>query len=135
MNTKINTPAEYIKGLPAKNRKGFKDFHDLIIKAAPSLEQGISYGMPCLKLNGILLYYACHSAHYSLYPLSTTIITFKERLTDYITSKGTIQFPHDKPLPIKLITDIVKYRYKEKIALDAAKKANKAGKAKIGKKA
>jgi uncharacterized protein YdhG (YjbR/CyaY superfamily) len=135
MNTKINTPTEYIKGLPTKDKKGFKELHDLIVKAVPNAEQGISYGMPCLKMNGMLLYYACHSAHYSLYPFSATIVAFKERLTDYVTSKGTIQFPHDKPLPKKLITDIVKYRYKEKIALDEAKKANKAGKVKKGKEA
>lgn len=128
MNTKINTPAEYIKGLPAKDKKGFKEFHELIVKTLPKAEQGISYGMPCLKMNGMILYYACHSAHYSLYPFSSTIVTFKDRLSDFVTSKGTIQFPHDKPLPKKLISDIVKYRYKEKLALEEAKKAKKAKK-------
>jgi len=121
MNTKIATTKEYINSLPVKLRPAFKEFHNIIKNAAPNAEEGISYGMPCLKMKGILLYYASHTAHFSLYPLSKTIEIFKDDLVGYKTSKGTIQFPHGKPIPNKLITAITKYRVKELLEMETKK--------------
>ena len=107
------TPAEYIKAIPLSSRAGFKELHQIIIDAAPNAIQGMSYGMPCLKLNGILVYYACHKGHYGLYPMADTIIAFKDKLVKYECSKGAIKFDHGLLLPKKLITDIVKHRVKQ----------------------
>ena len=113
---KPSTPAEYIKAIPIASRAGFKELHQIIIDAAPKALQGMSYGMPCIKLNGILVYYACHKGHYGLYPMADTIIEFKDKLVKYECSKGAIKFNHGSPLPKKLVTDIVKYRVKQHLA-------------------
>ena len=112
---KITNPTEYIKAVPASCRAGFKKLHKIITTAAPSAAQGMTYGMISLKLNGLLLCYACHKGHYGLYPMPATIIEFQDRLTKYETSKGAIKFNHSEPLPKKLISDIVKYRVKQKM--------------------
>ena len=112
---KIATPAEYIKAVPANCREGFKELHQIITTAAPLATLGMTYGMLSLKLNGLLVCYACHKGHYGLYPMPATMIEFKDRLIQYETSKGAIKFNHGEPLPKKLITDIVKYRVKQKI--------------------
>ncbi len=121
-NIKLTTPlvkptstTEYIKAIPASIRPGFKELHQIIITSAPEAIQDISYGMPCLKLNGILIYYACHKGHYGLYPMADTIIEFKDKLGKYEISKGAIKFNHGNPLPKKLISEIVKYRVKQKM--------------------
>jgi uncharacterized protein YdhG (YjbR/CyaY superfamily) len=90
----------------------------VIQKAAPKATEVISYGMPAFKQQKVLVYFAGYKKHIGFYPHSSPIIFFAAKLKIYKTSKGAIQFPLDKPLPIKLITDIVKYRIKE----DAIKK-------------
>lgn len=119
---KVATTEAYIKSLPSSIKEGFIELHKIIISAAPEAEQGIGYGMPCLKLKGVLLYYASHTHHYSLYPSPSAIEAFKDQLVKYTISKGTIQFEHAKPLPKKLITSIVKFRLKEKQAQNELKK-------------
>jgi uncharacterized protein YdhG (YjbR/CyaY superfamily) len=61
----------------------------------------------------MLIYYASHTSHYAIYPMANAIVVFKEQLTNFETSKGTVKFPHGKPFPKKLISDIVKFRVKE----------------------
>ncbi len=112
-DTKITSVKDYIKALPAELRTGFEELRELITKNASDAEEGMSYGMPCLKYHGMLVYFACHTHHYALYPMANAIVQFKDRLTSFETSKGTVKFPHGKPLPKKLITDIVKFRIKE----------------------
>jgi uncharacterized protein YdhG (YjbR/CyaY superfamily) len=111
---KPSTPAEYIKAIPLSSRAGFKELHQIITKAAPNAIQGMTYGMLSLKLNGLVVCYACHKEHYGLYPMPATIIEFKDKLFKYEYSKGAIKFNHGSPLPKKLISDIVKYRVKQK---------------------
>ena len=112
-DVKMTTVKEYIRKVPKEVREGFEELRTILCAAAPEAEEGISYGMPCLRLHGMLLYYACHAKHYGLYPYSETIVEFSEKLEGYETSKGTVKFPHDKKLPKKLITDMVKYRVKQ----------------------
>ena len=112
-DVKMTTVKEYIRKVPKEVREGFEKLRTILCAAAPEAEEGISYGMPCLRLHGMLLYYACHAKHYGLYPYSETIVEFSEKLEGYETSKGTVKFPHGKKLPKKLITDIVKFRIKE----------------------
>jgi len=70
----------------------------------------ISYGMPAFKHNGIMVWFAAFSDHCSLFPTASIIAKFKSQLKGFSTSKGTIHFPLDKPLPIPLIKRIVKAR-------------------------
>jgi uncharacterized protein YdhG (YjbR/CyaY superfamily) len=71
--------------------------------------------MPLLKQNGRLLYFAAHKNHIGFYPMITGIEAFKTKLSDYKWAKGTIQFPLDKPLPLGLITEIVRFRVNENL--------------------
>lgn len=73
----------------------------------------ISYGIPAFKHNGILVWYAAFSDHCSLFPTAAVIRRFRDDLKGYSTSKGTIHFPLDKPLPVALIKKIVKARIAE----------------------
>jgi uncharacterized protein YdhG (YjbR/CyaY superfamily) len=69
--------------------------------------------MPAFTLNGILVYFAAHTNHIGFYPTSTGIEAFKDELTNYKCTKGTIQFPFGEQLPLDLITRIVIYRSNE----------------------
>ena len=119
MNTKFQTVEEYIATFPPKTKKFLKDIRATIKQAAPQAEEAISYNMPAFKLHGMLVWYAGYKEHIGLYPKTTVIQAFKKDLEGYKQSKGTIQFPLDQPLPLDLITRIVKYRIKEN--LEAAK--------------
>jgi uncharacterized protein YdhG (YjbR/CyaY superfamily) len=78
----------------------------------------ISYGMPAFRHNGVLVWFAAFSNHCSLFPTASVIEAFKNDLKGYSTSKGTIHFPADKPLPTTLIKKLVKAR----VAQNEAKK-------------
>lgn len=81
-----------------------------ITETAPDATEVISYNMPAFKLNKVLAYYAVHKNHIGFYPTPSPIIHFEQELLKYKTSKGAIQFPIDKPLPIGLIKKLIKYR-------------------------
>ena len=76
----------------------------------PGTTETISYGMPAFKYHGILVYFAAFSDHCSLFPTALAIEQFKNELKGFQTSKGTIQFTTDKPLPISLVKKMVKAR-------------------------
>lgn len=80
-----------------------------ITKAAPKAEEVISYNMPAYKLNGMLVYFAGYDKHIGFYPMPSCIEAFKKELSVYKTAKGSIQFPLNEPLPLKLITQMVKF--------------------------
>ena len=104
---------EYISRYPIEVQKLLKQLRTTINKAAPKALEVISYGMPAYKLNGMLLYFAAHKNHIGFYPFRSAIIAFKKELSVYKGAVGTVQFPLDKPLPVGLITKIVKFRVKE----------------------
>jgi uncharacterized protein YdhG (YjbR/CyaY superfamily) len=71
--------------------------------------EAISYGIPAFKYKGSLVGYAAFANHFSLFPMGSSILEqFKVELKDYQTSKGTLRFPFDKPLPVPLIKKIVR---------------------------
>ena len=121
MNTKFQTVEEYIATFPPKTKKFLKDIRATIKQAAPQAEETISYNMPAFKLHGMLVWYAGYKEHIGLYPRTTVIQAFKKDLAEYKQSKGTIQFPLDQPLPLDLITRIVKYRIKENLEAEKTK--------------
>ena len=103
----------YIVRFPARTRELLQQIRGLIQKAAPSANETISYGMPAFKKNKVLVYFAGYANHVGFYPTPAAIVAFADKLCDYKTSKGAIQFATDKPLPAKLIKDIVKFRLKQ----------------------
>lgn len=82
----------------------------IVRAAAPTATEVISYGMPALKQNKVLVYYALRKTHIGFYPTAAPLEIFKNELKNYKTSKGAIQFPLDAPLPVALIKKIVKFR-------------------------
>jgi len=123
--TKPQDVDEYISGYPKEVQKLLRDLRATITKASPKAAEVISYGMPAYKMNGMLLYFAAHKNHIGLYPFRSAIIAFKKELSAYKGAVGTVQFPLDKPLPLGLITRIVKFRVKENQEKAEAKKKNK----------
>ena len=96
-----------------------KDFleklRQTIRKAAPEAEEVISYQMPAFKYHGMLVYFAVWKNHIGFYPATLALSTFKEELSQYESTKGSVHFPHDKPLPIKLISEILKFRMQQNL--------------------
>jgi len=107
---KPNNIDEYITVFPPIIQEILEQCRLAIKEAAPQATEVISYGMPAFKLNGILVWFAAYSKHIGFYPHSTGIDAFKNEISTYKRSKGAIQFPLDKPIPFKLITEIVKFR-------------------------
>jgi len=102
---------DYLVGVPEAARSGFDKLRAAIRSAVPAeATETISYGIPAIKYNGILVWFAAFSNHCSLFPKAAVIEAFKNELKDFTTSKGTIQFPIDKPLPTGLIKKLVKAR-------------------------
>jgi len=85
---------------------------EIIKRCAPDAQEVISYQMPAYKLNGILLYFAAHKNHIGFYPGVSTIEAFKEELSNYKLSKGTVQFQHKDPFPTELIEKLIRFRVK-----------------------
>ena len=106
---------DYIKIQEKEKQAGLEKLRTIIKKVAPKATECISYQMPAFKQGENLVYFAVAKNHYGFYPTSKPIDVFKKQLDEkgYSYSKGSIQFPIDKPLPIKLIQDIVKFRLKE----------------------
>jgi uncharacterized protein YdhG (YjbR/CyaY superfamily) len=113
MSIKFQTVDEYIATFPAKTKGILQQLRATIKQVAPGAEEAISYNMPAFRLHGMLIWYAGYREHIGLYPKTTVIRAFQKDLAGYKLSKGTIQFPLDQPLPLDLITRIVKYRIKE----------------------
>lgn len=115
MNTKPKNFKEYIADFPLETQQLLFQLYTTIKASAPEAIEVISYSMPAFKLNGILVYFAAYKNHIGFYPTGSGIEAFKEEIKDYKTSKGTLQFPLNKPLPIDLITRIVKFRVNENL--------------------
>ena len=115
----------YILKFPKDTQKLLEQLKLTIRKAAPDAEEVISYNMPAFKYYGMLLYFAAYNNHIGLYPMASGIRAFKKELLIYKCSIGTVQLPLDRPLPMRLITKIVKYRVKENFDKEAIKKSLK----------
>jgi uncharacterized protein YdhG (YjbR/CyaY superfamily) len=106
---------DYIGSQPEAARPVLQQVRGAIRKAVPQAEEVISYKIPTYKLNGgAVLYFAGWKGHYSLYPASPEIVAeCKDDLASYQVEKGTIRFPLDEPVPVKLIERIAKLRAKK----------------------
>jgi uncharacterized protein YdhG (YjbR/CyaY superfamily) len=112
-NLKFRDINEYHSLFPADIQKILEQLRNAIKQAAPKATETISYGMPAFRQNKVLVYYAVHKEHIGFYPTAYAIVYFKQELEKYNTSKGAIQFPIDKYLPLTLIKKIVKFRVAE----------------------
>ena len=108
------TVDDYLAGVPEPARSTLNKVRAALRSALPAeATEGISYQIPVLKYKGPLVWYAAFSNHCSLFPGASVIKTLKNELKDFPTSKGTIRFPVDKPLPAGLLKKIVKARLAE----------------------
>lgn len=103
----------YIARFPPEIQQRLHQVRRLIRQLVPEAEESISYGMPAYKLNGPLVYFAAFPHHTGFYALPSAQKTFQKELARYKTGKGSVQFPHDQPLPLALIRSIVLFRRKE----------------------
>lgn len=102
---------EYLAKVPEPARGTLKKIRAAIRSAAPrQAAETISYGMPAFRYKGVLVWFAAFSDHCSLFPTAAVIQAFKKELKGYSTSKGTIHFPTDKPLPAALVRKMVRMR-------------------------
>jgi uncharacterized protein YdhG (YjbR/CyaY superfamily) len=120
--TKPKDVHEYITSYPIEIQKLLEQLRATIKKAAPQAEEVISYGMLAFKMNGMLAWFAAHSKHIGFYPAASGIEAFKNELSIYKWAKGSVQFPLDEPLPLGLITKIVKFRVNENLQSTKRKK-------------
>ena len=130
MTAITNTPKDidqYISIFPEDIQEILQEIRSTIQQAAPGAEETISYQMPTFKLKGNLVHFAAYKKHIGFYPAPSGIERFKNRLTDYETSKGAIRFPLDKPIPLDLVSDIVAFRVSENLEKAAQKAKKKPG--------
>jgi uncharacterized protein YdhG (YjbR/CyaY superfamily) len=108
-----NSVDEYIKDFPEEIQNMLSEIRRAIIELAPQAEESISYGMPAYKLNGKpLVYFAAFKNHIGFYATPSGHVGFEKELAKYKQGKGSVQFPIDKPIPLKLIAKIVAYKVK-----------------------
>jgi uncharacterized protein YdhG (YjbR/CyaY superfamily) len=123
-NSISNDIDEYISNYPENVQTILKLLRITIRNVAPTATETISYQMPTFTLHGNLVHFAAYKNHIGFYPSSSGIEAFKRELTAFKCSKGTIQFPIEKPLPLDIISKIVAFRVEENIK-KAAKKTKK----------
>jgi uncharacterized protein YdhG (YjbR/CyaY superfamily) len=104
---------DYIATFPGDVQEVLQQVRTIIHKAAPEAEEAISYQMPTFKLNGNLVHFAAWKNHIGFYPTPSGTKEFQKELSQYAVAKGSIQFPLDEPMPLALITKIVRFRVKE----------------------
>jgi len=114
-NTAPKNVDEYLARVAEPARSDFIKLRAAIRSAVPpDATETISYQIPAIKYNGVLVWFAAFSRHCSLFPTASVIEEFENELKSFSTSKGTIHFPNGKPLPIALIKKIVRARVRQK---------------------
>lgn len=113
---------EYFSRFPAAVQEKMEELRHTINKAAPGAEEVISYRMPAFKYHGMLVYFGAYKNHIGFYATPTGHSAFKKQLSAYKEGKGSVQFPLDQPLPLSLISKIVKYRVEENLEREKEKK-------------
>jgi uncharacterized protein YdhG (YjbR/CyaY superfamily) len=109
---------EYIEAAPKEAQKKLREMHACIRKAAPGATEGLKWGMPALSYQRILVTFAAFKNHIGFYPTPSAVSAFENDLEKFVTAKGSIQFPLEKPLPLPLIRKITAFRVRESIEQD-----------------
>jgi uncharacterized protein YdhG (YjbR/CyaY superfamily) len=113
MRDQFATIDEYIASFPPDIREILEKIRETIQKTVPDATEAIAYGIPTFRLNGNLVHFAAFKHHIGFFPTSSGIAAFRNELSSYTTSKGTVQFPLDKPIPYELVEAIALYRAAE----------------------
>ncbi len=116
LEKEYKTIDEYIALFPNNVKATLQELRQAIREAAPNAEEAISYQMPAFKLNGILMYFAAFKNHIGFFPTSSGVKAFKDELSAYDVSKGTIRFPLGKPITLDLVKKIVRFRVGENVS-------------------
>lgn len=120
----ITTIDAYIATFPKETQEKLKKLREVIRAAAPGATEKISYQMPTFYLYGNLVHFAAYEHHIGFYPSPSGIEHFQKELSTHKTSKGTVQFPLDQPIPFDLVIKMVNFRVAENNQ-KASKKARK----------
>ena len=107
---------EYVKRFPKEVQQRLHAMRGTIKKAAPTATETISYGIPAFRLDGLLVWFAAFKSHIGFYPRASGIAAFQKELSAYKWAKGSVQFPLDEPLPLALVSRMVKFRVKENLS-------------------
>lgn len=113
------TVQEYIAIHDKDVRERMNKLREVILSCSPEIKEKISWGMATFTLNGNLVHFAGQKSHIGFHPSPSAIEKFADELKEYKTSKGTVQFPYNKPMPYELIRQMVSFR------VDEAKRACK----------
>ena len=111
----IESIDEYIAQFPGEIQDLLQKLRRAVKESAPEAREAISYRIPTFKLDGNLVHFAAFRDHISFFPTSSGIDAFREELSGYKISKGTIRFPFDKPVPFDLVRRIVRFRVQENL--------------------
>lgn len=122
INGEILNINDYIAQYPADIQEKLKEIRTIIKNSAPAATEKISWGMPTFQLEGNLVHFSAQKKHIGFHPTPSAITAFKEELSPYHCSKGTVRFPYDQPLPSELIYKMVRFRVEEHLVLMTAKK-------------
>jgi uncharacterized protein YdhG (YjbR/CyaY superfamily) len=107
--TNFQSIDEYIAACPPESHAYLREIRKLIQGLAPDAKEKISYQIACFELNGMnLIHFAGWKKHVSLYPVPAGSEAFERQVEPYVDGKGTLKFPLDEPLPVKLIQRVVK---------------------------
>lgn len=118
MKTRPTDTDAYLAAVPDAQRAALQALRETIRAAAPDAEECISYALPAFRLNGPLVAFGATARHCALYLMSgSTVEAHRDELAGYDTSKGTIRFAADRPLPTDLVHRLVRARVAENAAL------------------
>src|SRR5437870_11912168 len=109
------TVDEYLASVNSDHSKALQKIRETVHAVAPNAQECISYGIPAFRLNGrSLVFFGAWANHCAFYPgSSATLKKFRNELKDFQTSKGTLRFSPDKPMPVALVKKLVKARIAE----------------------
>jgi uncharacterized protein YdhG (YjbR/CyaY superfamily) len=108
-----STVTGYISAAPPAARSRLRQMRACVRKAAPGAKEGLKWGLPAIFDRRILVMYGGFQHHLGFYPTPSAIKAFARKLAGYAMAKGSVQFPLEKPLPLALIRQIVRFRVKE----------------------
>ena len=121
MTTKKARPTtitEYINAAPKEARKKLREMRACIRESAPGAKESLKWGMPAFSYRRILVTFAAFKHHIGFYPTPSAVKAFAKDLSKFVTAKGSIQFPLEKPLPLPLIRKITTFRVRESVEED-----------------
>ena len=113
MNPKPTSVEEYFSWFSPEIQAKLQQIRETLRAVLPEAKEVISYHMPAFKTTEVLVYYAAAKSHLGYYPTNSGVEEFKKELAEYVTSKGAIQFPYDRELPLDLIAQIAQFRAEE----------------------